>query len=206
VTTKLTEMTERELASWYWSRDMDTHAETLAALRDGVVAEVRAECAATLRDMESASHAYRRSSEEWQRRAERAERERDECKKAIADARGQRDDAIAALAEARREGERKIVERVAFETLSASTLGAVRERIERLVAEYAPPVPASVTLGEWTVTYEPHTVTANWRADGKEQGYKATRFEHTIPALLHAIRYTPTVDEYAALRALEARQ
>jgi hypothetical protein len=163
VTTKLTEMTERELASWYWSRDMDTHAETLAALRDGVVAEVRAECEA-------------------------------------------------ALAEARREGAYAALtklcddlhgnDRGTCELVNSGVCSVTRFRD----THYAPPVPASVTLGEWIVTYEPHTVTANWRADGKEQGYKATRFEHTIPALLHAIRYTPTVDEYAALRALEARQ
>ena len=47
--------------------------QTLAAAE----AKVRGECADTLRDMESASHGYRRSSEEWQRRAERAEAERD---------------------------------------------------------------------------------------------------------------------------------
>jgi hypothetical protein len=51
--------------------------QTLAAAE----AKVRGECADTLRDMESASHGYRRSSEEWQRRAERAEAERDEAKK-----------------------------------------------------------------------------------------------------------------------------
>jgi hypothetical protein len=44
---------------------------------------VRGECADTLRDMESASHGYRRSSEEWQRRAERAEADANEVREAF---------------------------------------------------------------------------------------------------------------------------
>jgi Lon protease-like protein len=54
--------------------------QTLAAAE----AKVRGECADTLRDMESASHGYRRSSEEWQRRAERAEADANEVREAFA--------------------------------------------------------------------------------------------------------------------------
>ena len=53
--------------------------QTLAAAE----AKVRGECADTLRDMESASHGYRRSSEEWQRRAERAEADANEVREAF---------------------------------------------------------------------------------------------------------------------------
>jgi hypothetical protein len=76
-----------DLFDYFYS--LQTHYATsyraIAILRDeiaaAVEAKVRGECADTLRDMESASHGYRRSSEEWQRRAERAEAERDEAKK-----------------------------------------------------------------------------------------------------------------------------
>lgn len=51
--------------------------------------------------------------------------------------RGRAERAEAALADAKRE----IVERVAFEVLTASTLGVARERMERLAQDYAPPKP-----------------------------------------------------------------
>jgi hypothetical protein len=79
-----------DLFDYFYS--LQTHHATsyraIAILRDeiaaAVEAKVRGECADTLRDMESASHGYRRSSEEWQRRAERAEAERDAAYSEIA--------------------------------------------------------------------------------------------------------------------------
>jgi hypothetical protein len=75
-----------ELVTWYYCHPSDS-PESLADLRDqtaaAVEAKVRGECADTLRDMESASHGYRRSSEEWQRRAERAEADANEVREAF---------------------------------------------------------------------------------------------------------------------------
>ena len=78
-----------DLFDYFYS--LQTHYATsyraIAILRDeiaaAVEAKVRGECADTLRDMESASHGYRRSSEEWQRRAERAEADANEVREAF---------------------------------------------------------------------------------------------------------------------------
>lgn len=73
---------------------------------------------------------------------------------------------------------------------------------------YAAPEPPSVRLGNgWVVRYDPNTMAAKWQADGKIDGYTGTRFEYELYDLLHAMRYTPTPTEYAALVALaqEAR-
>jgi hypothetical protein len=75
---KLTEMTQDEL--WRWAHRGDNlqrdFPQTFAALRDGVVAEVRAECE------ECAERCTRLSDhgKAWEDRARKAERERDDAK------------------------------------------------------------------------------------------------------------------------------
>ncbi len=137
------------------------------------------------RDAESASHAYRRSSEEWQRRFNAA-------KSALADA--QRAGAWEALT--------KLSYKYEVEWGSPHTGSEVAKFRD---THYAPPAPEppSVRLGNgWVVRYDPNTMAAKWQADGKIDGHTGTRFEYELYDLLHAMRYTPTPTEYAALVAL----
>jgi hypothetical protein len=165
-------------------------------------AKVRRECAGQLRDLESAVHTYRQ-------KAERAERERDALDKQAGELIKRVDEARSLYlaeksknADAERKGGYEALTKLIAHLVSCSVpsvgLAIVQSFRDR---EYAPPAP-SVNLGEWVVTYTPNTMAAKWQADGAEMGHKATRFEYTLPALLHAINYTPTPTEYTALVAL----
>ena len=76
--------------------------------------------------------------------------------------------------------------------------GWVQGRIKAFATKHYAPTPArSVTLGEWVVRYDATNGNQPWCvANGTEF------WTHTIPQLLIAITYTPTLDEYTALCAL----
>jgi hypothetical protein len=204
VTTKLTEMTGAQLFEWFDEYN-DSFEPSLAALRDGVVAEVRAAWQASEDD-------WKRRFAEMRARAERAERERDEWVK-LANARGdERDEnareltkAEAALAEARREEwDHGFVDAVHFlrnqrEYISHDQLHEAFSA-KKSRNPYAPPVPASVDLNGFRVTHN-RGIPFPWRVTGRFGEWRSWT------GVCSALGIDPTDEQIAALRALaEARQ
>jgi hypothetical protein len=180
-----------ELVTWYYCHPSDS-PESLADLRDqtaaAVEAKVRGECADTLRDMESASHGYRRSSEEWQRRAERAE--------ALV---AKKENAIRVveerLADAKREGAYAALMRY-NDYLQVSDIPM--NPYAYADKHYAPTPARSVTMSGWVVTYDAKRDYA-WHA--KAPG-RATH-QHTLAELIASMGVPKAPDtEYTALCAL----
>jgi hypothetical protein len=173
VTTKLTEMTGQGLWDAFATKASTDVRKFAEWLRDGVVAEVRAECEERCTRLSDHGKA-------WEDRARKAE---------------------AALAEARREGAYTALTKLCddlhgnsrgtCEWVNSGVCSVTRFRD----THYAPTVPASVTLGEWTVTW----------SDGFFN-IGPNRWKRWV-GLCSSLGIDPTDEQIAALRALaEARQ
>jgi hypothetical protein len=175
-------------------------------------AKVRGECADTLRDMESASHGYRRSSEEWQRRAERAEAERDaairqrnEKQATIGLLRVANQEWQVKLADAKREGAYEALTKLAewwseVESHTAHSFTVAKNVRSFRDRDYAPTPARSVTLGEHKVKI----VRGDARFCYATQGFGGSWTLHkNLAGVFNEVApYEPTVDEMMALFAL----
>ncbi len=202
-----------ELSEWYVYNGTDIF-ETLAALRDAVVAEKDAEFAAEAESTKMLVLSWKGIAERAEAEVARLTRERDAWKNSQKEWLERAGKAEAALADAQRAGAEQalavakdaaLMVANAFLTVNSTYpknwYGTENYAKDAVAKHYAPPAPEppSVRLGEWVVTREKGTRGSLCFVARGKLHYSC---DATIPSLLNSLDYTPTPTEYAALVAL----